>query len=234
MEQSAPRNQLDPKQDDDTQFKSTNAKEMNTTSKTLGDKVDNMKILYSEQTSSPKQKDVQGTDVKDEDENRCKGNFRPIIIDGCNIAFQLGSNGKTKKFSAKGLKIAYEYFKAKGYADKDIIIVIKHVPKITKEDVEILDDLKELGVITETPSRLAGNERFQSDDDLLILSIAKDIGGVVVTKDQYRDHFKESPEYKDVIRNRLIQPIFFGGDRFKLPVVPLGKKGPSLDEFLRF
>ena len=93
VEQSASGNQFIPKQDDDTQFKSTNhAQEMNTTSETLGDKVDNMKIFDSEQTiSQEEQKDVQGTYVKDEDENRCKGNLRPIIIDGCNIAFQHGS-----------------------------------------------------------------------------------------------------------------------------------------------
>ena len=46
-------------------------------------------------------------------------NFRPVFMDGCNIGYEYGK----KRFSAKGLLIAYNYFKDLGYNDDQIIII---------------------------------------------------------------------------------------------------------------
>ena len=89
------------------------------------------------------------------------------------------------------------------------------------------------GVLHRCPSRFAGKELIRSDDDLFILSTAKDLDGVVISRDQYHKYYELYNDYRGVIRDRLIQPTFIG-DLFKLPDDPLGKGGPTLDTFLRF
>ena len=106
-----------------------------------------------------------------------KGKYRPVVIDGCNVGFL---HGKNQKFSAKGLIIIYEYFINKGYDDKDIIIIVKHMPRLAEEDAEILKNLKGAGIVHEAPSRFVGNQLLRSDDDLFILSMAKDIGKIMM------------------------------------------------------
>ena len=162
-----------------------------------------------------------------------KHSFRPIVIDGCNIAFAYGN---CAKFDAQGLHVVYNHFKDLGFEDKDIIIVIKHVPAryITDQDQIILDFYKEIGIIHESPARIAGSELIRSDDDLFILNIARRIEGNILSNDRYRQYFEtEGGMYREVIRNRLIQARFIQ-DQLILPTDPLGKYGPNLDNFLRF
>jgi len=102
-----------------------------------------------------------------------RGKYRPVVIDGCNVGFL---HGRNQKFSAQGLWIIYDYFINKGYVSKDIIIIVKHMPRLNEEDAEMLKNLKEAGIVTEAPSRHVGNQLIRSDDDLFILSTAKDIG----------------------------------------------------------
>ena len=70
-------------------------------------------------------------------------------------------------------------------------------------------------------------------DDLFILSTAKEIDGIVLSRDQFRDNYEKMTTYRDVIKYRLLQPTFIG-DILKLPDDPMGKNGPNLDNFLRF
>ena len=74
------------------------------------------------------------------------GKFRPVIIDGCNVGFAYGR--KDDKFSAKGLQIAYNYFKKTGYEDQEIIIIQKHIPEkyLTDHDLSLLKELEKIGV----------------------------------------------------------------------------------------
>ena len=71
-----------------------------------------------------------------------KGKYRPVVIDGCNVAFQ---HGKNARFSADGLRIVYQYFKSKGYEDHQIVIIVKHIPHLLDEDKEIMDFLENIG-----------------------------------------------------------------------------------------
>lgn len=159
---------------------------------------------------------------------KTKKKWLPVVVDGCNVGFQYGKNDR---FCAKGLLIVYEYFSKMGYSDKEIIIIYKHVPNLPQEDRDLIDRLEKIGVLVKTPSRIAGNQRISSDDDLLVLQTATQIGGVVMSKDQYRDSYARYPDYKDVIKNRLL-PFNFIGDNLVLPKDPLGKNGPPLEEFL--
>ena len=161
------------------------------------------------------------------------GQFRPIVIDGCNLAYNYGKN---VKFDAKGLHLAYNHFKDLGFEDDNIVIIIKHVPEryMQPDDQKILGFYKEIGVIHESPSRIAGREIIMSDDDLFILNIAKTIKGNVLSNDRYRQYYDvQNGAYRDVIRYRLIKATFIQ-DQLILPQDPLGKDGPELDSFLRF
>ena len=159
-----------------------------------------------------------------------KGQFRPIVVDGCNVGFAYARNDR---FDAEGLRITYEYFVNKGYDNKDIHIIVKHMPRLSEECKATLETLRKIGVLQDTPSRLAGGEIIRRDDDLFILETALEIGGIVLSKDRYKQYWDPHPKYREVIRDRLVQPTFIG-DKLILPQDPLGKKGPCLDKFLRF
>lgn len=77
---------------------------------------------------------------------------RPIIVDACNVAYQ---HGKNNRFSAKGLLLIRDYFvKNQGYTDDEIFIVNKPIGKKTLEDLAILDQLYQSGVLINTVRRL--------------------------------------------------------------------------------
>ena len=61
-----------------------------------------------------------------------------------------------------------------------------------------------LGVLHWTPKRRVGHQQFTSDDDDMILEYARKKGGVIVTRDQYRDSYDRCPEFKEVIEKRYI------------------------------
>ena len=64
-----------------------------------------------------------------------------------------------------------------------------------------------------------------------ILKLAQENGGIVVSNDNYRDR-DLIKDFKPVIEERIL-PYTFVVDRFMPPGDPLGKKGPSLEVFLR-
>ena len=69
---------------------------------------------------------------------------RPIIIDGCNVAYQHGLNDR---YSAKGLKLVYEYLVDNlGYENSKITIITKRA-YMSREDKEIVDFLYKTGVL---------------------------------------------------------------------------------------
>lgn len=65
-----------------------------------------------------------------------------------------------------------------------------------------------------------------------ILEYATMCGGIVVSSDQYRDLYLEKPEWRDTIEKRLLIPTFVG-NYVMFPEDPLGRGGPTLEEFLR-
>ena len=56
------------------------------------------------------------------------------------------------------------------------------------------------------PRRFCGNKLIESDDDLFVLNLAKEKGGIVISKDQFRDAYQvtQDPALKDVIENRFV------------------------------
>merc|ERR1719412_116553 len=51
-----------------------------------------------------------------------KSQKRPIVIDGCNVAYH---HGRHDMFSAQGLKVMYDEFISRGWQSSEIIIFVK-------------------------------------------------------------------------------------------------------------
>uniref|UniRef100_A0A182NQP1 C3H1-type domain-containing protein n=1 Tax=Anopheles dirus TaxID=7168 RepID=A0A182NQP1_9DIPT len=159
--------------------------------------------------------------------------LRPIVIDGSNVAM---SHGNKEVFSCRGIRLCVDWFKNRGH--KDITVF---VPKWRKEsarpdnpvkDGEILSELEKERMLVFTPSRLVGGKRMVCYDDRYILKLAADNDGIVVSNDNYRDLVQESSEFKKVVEERVLMYSFVN-DRFMPPDDPLGRSGPTLDNFLR-
>lgn len=159
-----------------------------------------------------------------------KSGLRPIVIDGSNVAM---SHGKHKEFSCRGIELVINYFKSRGHEK-----IVAFVPQFRSKpsmstDKDLLDRLEGEGCVVFTPSREVEGRRIASHDDRFILDYSAQHGGVVVTRDNYREFVSEKDEYRQVITNRLLQPTFVGDD-LMFPSDPLGRNGPNLDQFLKF
>ncbi|XP_028281284.1 endoribonuclease ZC3H12A [Parambassis ranga] len=159
--------------------------------------------------------------------------FRPIVIDGSNVAM---SHGNKEVFSCRGIQLAVNFFLDRGH---DAITVF--VPTWRKEqprpdapltDQHILMELEKQKIVVFTPSRRVGGKRVVCYDDRFIVKLAYESDGVIVSNDTYRDLQGERPEWKKCIEERLLMYSFVN-DKFMPPDDPLGRHGPSLDNFLR-
>ncbi|XP_011157082.3 probable ribonuclease ZC3H12B [Solenopsis invicta] len=153
-----------------------------------------------------------------------KHKLREIIVDGCNVAMA-HTNGK--EFSEKGIEIVVNHFKNRGHVVK--VFLPQH---IRRKEYLLLEKLYKEGIVIFTPSRSVAGRQITSYDDRFILKYATLCGGIVISSDQYRDLYKEKPEWRDTIMNRLLIPTFVG-DYIMFPEDPLGKFGPNLERFLR-
>ena len=81
--------------------------------------------------------------------------------------------------------------------------------------------------------RWVGNQRIVVDDDENILDYASSKGGVILSKDQFRDAYQKWPHYRDVIKNRLIQFNFIADDII-FSGHPLGERGPRIEKIWTF
>lgn len=171
-------------------------------------------------------------------------NWRPIVIDGSNVAITHGGDGKT--FSCKGIQICVDWFKSNGMEDITVFVPSwrKEIPRSDGSnpitDQHILTELEQKKIVSFTPSRTVAGRRVACHDDLYILNLAVDNGGVVVTNDNYRDIIAvendkidkdKIPLYKEVIEKRIL-PYTLVKDRFMPPNDPYGKQGPSLTKLL--
>ncbi|XP_078618073.1 uncharacterized protein LOC144885812 [Branchiostoma floridae x Branchiostoma japonicum] len=166
----------------------------------------------------------------DEDET---DNLRPLVIDGSNVAM---SHGNKEVFSCKGIALAVDYFIKRGHRDITVF-----VPNWRKEasrpeqpiaEQQILDKLEKDKILVYTPSRRVAGRRVVCYDDRFILRLANETDGIIVSNDNYRDLQTEKPEWKKIIEERLLMYSFVN-DRFMVPDDPLGRYGPTLDNFLR-
>lgn len=186
--------------------------------------------------------------------------LRPIVIDGSNVAM---SHGNKQSFSCRGIKLCVDWFRNRGHKDIVVFVPKWRKESCSLDnpikDQEILTELERDMMLVFTPSRFVGGKRMVCYDDRYILKVSRspfaasrralcltrspvpislafqlaaENDGIVVSNDNYRDLAQESGEFKKVVEDRILMYSFVS-DRFMPPDDPLGRSGPTLDNFLR-
>lgn len=156
------------------------------------------------------------------------GQSRPIVIDGNNVSYAYGKGA----FSPKGIQIVYNYFRSRGWTNKEIIIFVKPPPNISNEDRNICKEFDTMGVL-EWTSRTSRPVSVTSQEDYKILECAKKKGGIIVTKNSFHDWNDCCPEFREVIAKRLLKYSFVNDD-IVLLTNKIHRDGKTLEEFLTF
>ncbi|KAM6934574.1 putative ribonuclease ZC3H12C [Xenentodon cancila] len=160
-------------------------------------------------------------------------NLRPIVIDGSNVAM---SHGNKEVFSCQGIQLAVDWFLERGHRDITVFVPAwrkeQSRPDALITDQEILRRLEKEKILVFTPSRRVQGRRVVCYDDRFIVKLAFESDGIIVSNDNYRDLANEKPEWKKFIDERLLMYSFVN-DKFMPPDDPLGRHGPSLENFLR-
>ncbi|KAL2790094.1 protein KHNYN isoform 1 [Daubentonia madagascariensis] len=156
--------------------------------------------------------------------------LRHIVIDGSNVAMV---HGLQHYFSSRGIAIAVQYFWDRGHRDITVFVPQWRFSKDAKvRESHFLQKLYSLSLLSLTPSRVMGGKRISSYDDRFMVKLAEETDGIIVSNDQFRDLAEESEKWMAIIRERLL-PFTFVGNLFMVPDDPLGRNGPTLDEFLK-
>ncbi|XP_010897410.2 ribonuclease ZC3H12A [Esox lucius] len=168
-----------------------------------------------------------------EDRRDTDTGLKPIIIDGSNVAM---SHGNKEVFSCRGIELAVNYFLDRGHSTITVFVPSwrkeQPRPDVPITEQNLLLDLEKKKIVVFTPSRRVGGKRVVCYDDRFIVKLAYESDGVIVSNDTYRDLQAERPEWKRCIEERLLMYSFVN-DKFMPPDDPLGRRGPSLDNFLR-
>ncbi|XP_050541793.1 NEDD4-binding protein 1-like [Daktulosphaira vitifoliae] len=157
--------------------------------------------------------------------------LRPVIIDGLNIGFAHGSG----TFSVKGIDLCVKYFVERGHREITVFIPQHRQGPPGSEVHNTLNSLHKQGYICFTPSRKVQNIRMTCYDDRIMLNYAHGCGGVVVSNDNYRDLYNESPDFRNIIENRHVM-VTFVRDTIIVPEDQYNRKSmvQSLSDILCF
>nr|XP_046274548.1 ribonuclease ZC3H12A [Scatophagus argus] len=181
-------------------------------------------LLVPFTASSPQSKEES---AEDEDA------LRPIVIDGSNVAM---SHGNKEVFSCLGIQLTVNFFLDKGHTDITVFVPSwrkeQPRPDVPITDQQILRDLERRKILVFTPSRRVAGKRVVCNDDWFIVKLAYETDGIIVSNDMYRDLQGKEPEWKRFIEERLLMYSFVN-NKFMPPDDPLGRHGPTLENFLR-
>uniref|UniRef100_UPI0037E88DCC endoribonuclease ZC3H12A n=1 Tax=Semicossyphus pulcher TaxID=241346 RepID=UPI0037E88DCC len=159
--------------------------------------------------------------------------LRPIVIDGSNVAM---SHGNKEVFSCLGIQLAVNFFLERGHTEITVFVPSwrkeQPRPDVPITDQHILRDLERRKILVFTPSRRVAGKRVVCNDDCFIVKEAYESDGIIVSNDMYRDLQVEKPIWKRFIEERLLMYSFVN-NKFMPPDDPLGRHGPTLENFLR-
>ncbi|XP_022204749.2 endoribonuclease rege-1 [Nilaparvata lugens] len=150
---------------------------------------------------------------------------RPVIIDGCNVAFSHGCN---THFSVKGIKICVDYFRRLG--NKTYVVLPNHRKRFLGD---LANAWERDGTLVVTPSRRINNNYVTSAYDRYVIQCAAAMDGIIVSKNQFRDLMGINPLWDATIEKRLLM-LSWVEDILIFPVDPLGRNGVNLTSFLMF
>ncbi|XP_061597995.1 endoribonuclease ZC3H12A-like isoform X2 [Cololabis saira] len=159
--------------------------------------------------------------------------LRAVVIDGSNVAM---SHGNKEVFSCLGIQLAVDFFLNRGHTDVTVFVPSwrkeQPRPDVPITDQHILRDLEKKKILVFTPSRRVAGKRVVCNDDCFIVKHAFESDGIMVSNDMYRDLQGEKPKWKRFIEERLLMYSFVN-NKFMPPDDPLGRNGPTLENFLR-
>ena len=169
--------------------------------------------------------------------------WRPVCIDAQNVMYRYS---KGEILDVRGLETVVDYFSSLGIRK---IVAFYPQNKINKSnDPEKLLQYEREDILCFTPARSFTekqngehsddneSEKYRvicSHDDKFMLDYASSCGGIIVSRDNFREFIDKKDEWRDVIEKRLIQPTFVH-NCVMFPNDPLGRYGPSLHNFLKF
>lgn len=143
--------------------------------------------------------------------------LRNIYVDGSNVA---KTHGLDLIFSWPGIKICVDWFATRGHKVKVFVPEDKCFPK----NDPVICYLIESNALIKTPEGC--------NDDNFIIEAARLNNGIIVSNDQYRDEKRLKYDLQNFIYNNRL-PYIFVEDMFIPALDPLGRSGPTLDEFLQ-
>ncbi|XP_074543521.1 endoribonuclease ZC3H12A [Halichoeres trimaculatus] len=159
--------------------------------------------------------------------------LRPVVIDGSNVAM---SHGNKEVFSCLGIQLSVNFFLERGHTEITVFVPSwrkeQPRPDVPITDQHILRDLEKRKILVFTPSRRVAGKRVVCNDDCFIVKEAYESDGIIVSNDMYRDLQVEKPNWKRFIEERLLMYSFVN-NKFMPPDDPLGRHGPTLENFLR-
>jgi len=174
---------------------------------------------------------------------------RSVVLDGCNVA--IPSCDRTSCFGKcickkkatwdwKRLYNAVLKLCELGINIKKIAIIIQPMPQKRKEKAQNYDLYKHLEPLIHYSTKRnvsKGGAYINHSDDHFIIEYAASKNSVIVTNDQYRDHYKIAEIAKDTKRMQVLQTSVLNysiiNEVVIFPIDPLGADGPSLHDFLR-
>ncbi|KAM5235492.1 protein NYNRIN [Ctenodactylus gundi] len=154
--------------------------------------------------------------------------LRRVVIDGSSVAMV---HGLQHFFSCRGIAMAAQYFWNRGHREITVFVPTWQLRKTRRvRESHFLTKLHSLKMLSITPSQLENGKKIATYDYRFMVKLAEETDGVIVTNE--RIHILMTNSKKLTVKDRLL-PFTFAGNHFMVPDDPLGRDGPTLDEFLK-
>nr|XP_020736638.1 protein NYNRIN [Odocoileus virginianus texanus] len=154
--------------------------------------------------------------------------LRRVVIDGSSVAMV---HGLQHFFSCRGIAMAVQYFWNRGHREVTVFIPTWQLKKNRRvRESHFLTKLHSLKMLSITPSQLENGKKITTYDYRFMIKLAEETDGIIVTNEQL--HVLMNNSKKLMVKDRLL-PFTFAGNLFMVPDDPLGRDGPTLDEFLK-
>ncbi|KAL1780445.1 NYNRIN [Sigmodon hispidus] len=154
--------------------------------------------------------------------------LRRVVIDGSSVAMV---HGLQHFFSCRGIAMAVQFFWNRGHREVTVFVPTWQLKKSRRvRESHFLTQLHKLRMLSITPSQLENGKKITTYDYRFMVKLAEETDGIIVTNEQI--HILMNNSKKLMVKDRLL-PFTFAGNLFMVPDDPLGRDGPTLDEFLK-
>ncbi|XP_008067891.1 protein NYNRIN [Carlito syrichta] len=154
--------------------------------------------------------------------------LRRVVIDGSSVAMV---HGLQHFFSCRGIAMAVQFFWNRGHREVTVFVPTWQLKKNRRvRESHFLTKLHSLKMLSITPSQLENGKKITTYDYRFMVKLAEETDGIIVTNEQIHTLMNNSK--KLMVKDRLL-PFTFAGNLFMVPDDPLGRDGPTLDEFLK-